>query len=94
MRNISTTKVDDFSIAMNRGVIILSAVLPEESLHQPRFGELRRNIENSIEKDFRDFPSFLGNGSRRVPPINPNNRVLGLCFWRSRLRGFLIDIQH
>jgi len=41
MRNISTTKIDDFAIAMNRGMIIFSAVLTKETLHQPGFREFR-----------------------------------------------------
>jgi len=35
MRNISAAKIDDFAIAMDRGVIIFSTILTEEALHQP-----------------------------------------------------------
>jgi len=92
MRNISTAKIDDFAIAMDRGVIIFSAILTEEALHQPGFRQSRRNIQDSIKKDLRHFPPFLGNGSCSVSPINADNRVLGLCFRWPRLNGLFIDI--
>lgn len=94
MRDIFAAKLDDFLVTLNGGVIVFSAVLAEETLHQPRLGEVWRDIQNSIEKDLRHFPSFFRNGPSSVPPINPNDRVLGLSpDWSRFDGGFNIDVH-
>jgi len=77
---IITAKSDDLSVTLDGGVVVLSAVLPEQTLHQPGLRQRRRNIENSIEKDLRDFPTFFGNGPRRMSTIDADNRMFSLWF--------------
>ena len=44
---------------MNRCMIVFTAVLTQETLHQPCFGECRGYVENAIKKDLRNLPTFL-----------------------------------
>jgi hypothetical protein len=90
MGNILATKIDDFAVALDRGVIVFTTILAYETFHQPRFGELGRNVQNSVEKDLRHFPPFFGNRSCGMSPINADNRVLGLSLWWSRLSGSFV----
>lgn len=59
MCDILTAKTDDFSIATGRCMVIFTTILTQETFHQPCFGEVRRNVEYSIEKDLRYFPTFF-----------------------------------
>lgn len=59
MGEIFTAKRDHFAVAMDRGVIVFTAILAQKTFHQPGFGECRRHVENAIEKDLRNLPSFL-----------------------------------
>lgn len=94
MRDIFAAKFDDFLVAMYGSVIVFSAILAEETLHQPCFGEVGRNVQNPIKKNLRHFPAFFRNSSSGVPPINANNRVLGLSTKWSRIEGgFNIDVH-
>jgi hypothetical protein len=70
IRHIVATEIDDFLVATNGGVIVLTTVLPKQALHEPGLGEFGRDVEDSIEKDLRNFPAFFGDCSGRMSPIN------------------------
>ena len=92
MGKILVTKIDDFSIATDRCVVIFTTVLTQQTLHQPCLGEFRRYVKNSIKKYLRDLPTFFGNCPRSVSPINANDRVLRKLLWESRFgSGFVFQ---
>ena len=90
MSYILATKIDDFAVAMDRGVIVFTTILAYETFHQPRFSQFGGNVQNSVEKDLCHFPPFLGNRSCSMSPINADNRVLGLSLWWSLLSGSFV----
>jgi len=59
MHDIFAAKTDDFSIATDGCMVIVTTVLSQETLHEPCLGEIRRNVENPIKKDLCDLPAFL-----------------------------------
>jgi hypothetical protein len=61
MHIVMTTKIDDFAITIDSRLLILSTVLTEVSLHQPGFCVPWIYLQNLVEKDFGNIPSFLGN---------------------------------
>ena len=79
MCEIFTAEIDDSSVATNGRVIVLTTVLAQKPLHQPCLGELRRNIQNSIEKNLRNLPPFLGDCTGSMSPINADKGVLRPC---------------
>ena len=83
MRKIVSAERDDLSIAFHGGKIIFVTVVTKESLHEPCFGVTRIYVENPIEKDLGDVPSFLGDCAGDVTPVHANHRVVssGLVNW-------------
>jgi len=59
MMHVMAAQCDDFLVTMYSRFVIFVAVVPQKSFHQPRFGVMRIYVEDSIEKNFGDFPSFL-----------------------------------
>jgi hypothetical protein len=59
MLEVVATQVDHFSIASNRSLFILVAVISKKALHQPCLGVMRIDLDNSIEKNLGNVPSFL-----------------------------------
>ena len=59
MYRIMTAKSDDFAITIDGGLLIFSTVLTEVTLHQPRFSVAGIYLQDSIEEDFSNIPSFL-----------------------------------
>lgn len=66
MDRVRTAKVDYFAIAIDGGLIILATVMAEVTFHQPRLCMMRINLQNTIDKDFGDLPSFFGNRTHCV----------------------------
>jgi hypothetical protein len=66
MYGIWAAKSDDFAITVHRGSLIFATMMSDMTLHQPRLGMLRINLQDTIDKDFRNFPPFFGNCTRRV----------------------------
>jgi len=85
MCEIFAAKADYFSIATDGRVIVISTILTEKTLHEPGLRKVRGNIENPVEKNLSNFPTFFRNRPRCVSPIDTNNRVLGMPLWRSRV---------
>jgi hypothetical protein len=75
MRRFAPAKAEDFSVAIDGGLLIGSAVLSQMTLHQPRLGVTRVNGENSVEKDLGDLPTFLRHCPGNVRAVNPNLRL-------------------
>lgn len=65
-------------------MIVFPTVLAKKTLHQPRFRQHWGNIENTVEKDLRNFPAFFRNRTGSVSAIHTNDRVFGMPFFRSR----------
>lgn len=85
MGNVFPAKTDDFLITTDRRSLVLTAILAKETLHQPRLGQLGRNIENSVEKYLCYFPTLFGNGTRSVSPVDADDRVFWLALqWALR----------
>ncbi len=40
-------------------MIVFTTVLSQKSFHEPRLGEVGRNVEYSIKKDLGYFPTFF-----------------------------------
>jgi len=76
MYRIMAAKSDDFAITIDGGLLIISTVLAEVSLHQPGFGVVRIYLQDSVEEDLGNIPSFLGNCSCGVRTVNSNLGVL------------------
>jgi len=73
MLGIKATQCDHPSKVLKGSLIILEAMLIEIPLHQKGLGISWFNIENSVKKDLSGTPTFFGEGSRRVTPINPDD---------------------
>ena len=59
MHLVMTAKIDDFAIAIDSRLLIFSTVLTEVPLHQPGFRVLWIYLQNLVEKDLSNIPSFL-----------------------------------
>jgi hypothetical protein len=83
MRKIVSAERDDLSIAFHGGKTIFVTVVTKESLHEPCFGVTRIYVENPIEKNLGDVPSFLGDCAGDMTPVHANHRVVtsGLVNW-------------
>lgn len=69
---ILATKVDDFAVAVDRSLFIFAAVMPQMTLHEPRFGMMGINLQNTIDENLRNFPSFFRNCPSSVRSIDTN----------------------
>jgi hypothetical protein len=76
MRGVESAQSNDFSIRQNGGLGIILAVLLEKTFHEPGFCVARIDLENSIEENLCDLPSFVRNGAGGVTAIKPDH-VLG-----------------
>jgi hypothetical protein len=76
MMDVVTAQRDDFLVAMDRRFIIFMAMMPQKTLHKPRLGMVRINVENSIEKNLGDLPSFFGNCAGGVTTIHADHGVI------------------
>jgi hypothetical protein len=61
MDRIRTTNIDDFAVTVNGRLLIFTTVMSEMTFHQPCLGMMRINLENTINEDLGDFPSFFRN---------------------------------
>jgi len=57
---VMTAKIDDFAITIDSRLLILSTVMTEVPLHQPGFCVLGIYLQNLVEKDLGNIPSFFG----------------------------------
>lgn len=76
MHRITSTKCDDFLIAIDSRSFIRSTVLAKMALHQPGFCMLRIHRENAIEKDLGDLPAFFRYCTSRVRTVDPDLRFV------------------
>jgi hypothetical protein len=60
MHFVMTAKSDDFSITIDRRLLIFSTMLTEMPLHQPGFCVVWIYLQNLVEEDLGNIPSFLG----------------------------------
>jgi hypothetical protein len=61
MTRIRSAKSDDFSVTVNGGLLIFTTVMSKMSFHEPRLGVTRIDVENAVDKNFCDLPTFFGN---------------------------------
>ncbi len=66
MLGIMSTKMNDFSIAIDSHLFIFPAMLTQMTLHKPGFSMLGIDGQNTIEKNFGDVPAFFGYCTSRV----------------------------
>jgi hypothetical protein len=59
MAGIRTTKVDHFAVTVDCGSLIFTTVVSEMTFHQPCLGVMRIYIQNAVNEDLRNFPSFF-----------------------------------
>jgi hypothetical protein len=64
MRRIRAAKIDDFAVTVDRSLFIFSAVMSEMTLHQPRLGTVWINLQNTVDENLRNFPTFFGDRTR------------------------------
>ena len=67
---VVSTKCDHLAIAPNGFLLVHCAVMPNMTLHQPRLGVVWIDVEDSIQKDLRDLPSFFRNCTCGVATID------------------------
>ncbi len=82
IRRFWSAKGDDFLIAEDGGMFIISAVVSKMTFHQPCFRVARVNAENPVEKDLGDLPPFFGHRTRSVRSIDSDLGVISasICF--------------
>ena len=73
MTQIMSAKADDFSIAADGFMLVQVTVVKQVSLHEPRFRVARIYVENSIEKDLGDLPSFFRDRACSMTPVDGYN---------------------
>ena len=83
-----TAKADDFLVAIGGGLLVLFAVLPEVTFHQPSLGMSGIDAQNSVEKDLCDVPSFFRNCASRMSSIHAD---LGVTF---PLKCFVLSFEN
>ena len=76
MHRIWATKNDDFAVTVDGGLVIFATVVTEVTLHQPCLGIVWIDVQDTIDKDLGDFPSFFGDCTCRVRPVDTNLRIL------------------
>lgn len=70
MIRIVSAKGDHFSIAPDRFLFVDATVMPKMTFHEPRLGMSWIDLEDTIEKDLGDLPSFFRDGPSSMMPIN------------------------
>jgi len=83
MCEIVPAECDDLSIALHSRQVVFVAVVAQEPLHEPGLGVVGIHVENSVEKNLGNVPSFLGDCAGDVTPVHANHRVVtsGLVNW-------------
>lgn len=70
MIQIVSTKCDHSAIAPDGFLLVHCTVVPQMTLHQPCLGVARIYVENSIQKNLCDLPSFFRDCACRVTTID------------------------
>jgi hypothetical protein len=60
MHLVMPAKIDDFAITIDSRLLILSTVMAEMPLHQPGFCVVWVYLQDFVEEDLGNIPSFLG----------------------------------
>ena len=60
MHRVMTAKSDDFAITIDCSLLIFSTVMTEVPLHQPGFCVAWVYLQDSVEEDLGNIPSFFG----------------------------------
>ena len=83
MCEIVPAECDDLSIALHSRQVVFVAVVAQEPLHEPGLGVVGIHVENSVEKNLGNVPSFLGYCAGDMTPIDADHRVVarGLVEW-------------
>jgi len=76
MREIVPAECNDLSIAFHGGQVVFVAVVAQESFHEPRFSMVGIYVENPIEKNLGNVPSFFGDCAGDVTPVDADHRVV------------------
>lgn len=70
MIQIVSAKRDHFAIAPDSFLLIHCTVVPQMTFHQPCLGVARVDVEDSIQKNLCDLPSFFRDCACRVTTID------------------------
>ena len=76
MSRIWAAEIDHFAVAVDCSLLIFATVMPKMTLHQPRLGMMRIDVQNAIDEYLGDFPTFFGYRPRSVRPIDADLRIL------------------
>ena len=59
MNGIWPAKIDYFAVTVDCSSFIFTTMMSEVTLHQPCLGMMWIDFQNSIDKDFGNFPPFF-----------------------------------
>jgi hypothetical protein len=76
MFQVVAAECDDMAVAADRRFLILMAMLFDVTFHQPCLGKVGIDLENSVQKDLCNVPSFFRNGACCVTPIHTYHAAL------------------
>jgi hypothetical protein len=76
MRRIRAAKIDDFTVTVDRGLFIFTAVMSEVTLHQPRLGTVWINLQDTVNENLGNFPTFFGDRTRCMRPVDADLRIV------------------
>ena len=66
MSGIRPTKIQHFAVTVDSHLLIFTTVMSEMALHQPCFSMVGIYVQNMINKDLCNFPTFFGDRSCRM----------------------------
>ena len=76
MNRICSAKVDDFAVTVDRSLFIFTTVMSKMTFHQPRLGMVWIYLQDAIDKYLGNFPTFLGNRTCCMRPVDADLRIL------------------
>lgn len=76
MTGIRTAESDHFAVAVDCSLLIFATVMSEMTLHQPGLGMMRIDIQDTVDEDLSDLPTFFGNRSCSVRPVDTDLGIL------------------
>jgi hypothetical protein len=91
---VVAAKSEDFLEATDGRLIVLPTVLSKKTFHQPCLRQIRRYVQNPVEKDLGNLPPFLGESASRMPSIHSENRVITMSLRSGVFLGDFMSEKH
>ena len=70
MTRLRATKVQNFAVTVDRCLLIFTTVMSKVTFHQPCLSMMWVDLQNTVNENLGNFPSFFGNSTSSVRPIN------------------------